>query len=159
MEQKSRQLPLLRVAQTDYIAFLALGFPGVIWVIYIAVAYFGFFPDLRGREPLTGAAAPFFLRLGIITTLVGVPLFIWRVRSFQALFAQGAQVAGRITSISFFRDRGRIEYTYTWEGKTYKGYNAVMKTKRTQALEPGTEVILIVDKNHPQRALIRDLYT
>jgi len=158
VEQKTRQPSLLRIIQSDYTALFALGFPAVAWVMYIAIAYFGFFPGLRGRDPLTGADAPFFLYLGIITTLVGVPIFIWRVRSFQTLFAQGVQVTGRITSVSFFRDRGRVEYTYTYEGETYNGGNAIMKTGRTQALQPDTEVVLIVDRSNPKRALIRDLY-
>jgi hypothetical protein len=158
MEQKIQQPSLLRIVQSDFIALLALGFPAVVWVIYIATAYFGLFPDLRGRDPLSGADAPFFLYLGIVTMVVGVPLFIWRVRSFQALFSQGAQVMGRITTVSFFRDRGRVEYTYTYQGKTYSGYNAIMKTARTQALQPDIEVILILDRNNPKRALIRDLY-
>lgn len=158
MEQTTRLPSPFRIAQTDYVAFLALAFPAVFWVIHIATAYFGFFPDLRGREPLTEAAAPFFRHLGIITTLVGVPLFVWRVRSFQALFAQGVPVMGRMTSVSFFRDRGRVEYTYAYEGRTYNGYHVVMKTKRTQALRPDTEVMLIVDRSNPKRALIRDVY-
>ena len=33
-----------------------------------------------------------------------------------------------------------------------------LKTGRTKALQPGDEVMLIVDRDNPKRALIRDLY-
>lgn len=158
MERNIQKPSVLRIIQSDYTALFAVAFPVIAWVIYVATAYFGFFPGLRGRDPLTGASAPFFFYLGLVTTLIGVPVFIWRVRSFQALFARGVEVPGRVASISFYRDRGRVEYAYTYEGNTYQGGNAIMKTGRTKALQPGDEVVLIVDKDNPKRALIRDLY-
>ncbi|TEU11420.1 MAG: DUF3592 domain-containing protein [Anaerolineales bacterium] len=158
MGQEIRQPSPLRIIQSDYVALLAALFPIVSWVMYVATAYFGFFPGLRGRDPLTGADAPFFLYLGIITTLIGIPLLVWRIRSFQAMFTRGVEVPGRITNISFYRDRGRVEYAYTYQGQTYQGGNAVRKTGRTKALQPGGEVVLIVDRDNPKRALIRDLY-
>jgi hypothetical protein len=148
-----------RVLQSDFIALGSILFPAVMWGMYIVIAYFGFFPGFRGHDPIQGSeGAPAFLYLGIITTLIGVPLFVWRWRSFQSVFARGRVVTGRIASVSFSRDRGRVEYSYEYSGQRYHGGNAIMKTKRTKALQEGDEVELIVDPENPKRALIRDLY-
>jgi hypothetical protein len=158
MKHGNRQPPVLRIVQSDYIALLAVLAPVVAWGMYIATAYFGFFPGLRGDDPLTGADAPFFLYAGVAVTLIAIPLLTVRVRSFQSLFRRGVELPGRITDISFYRDRGRIEYTYSYQGQTYQGANAIQKTGRAQALQPGAEVTLLVDPDKPDRALIRDLY-
>ena len=151
---------IVRIIQSDYIALLGILFPLVSLIMYIAVAYFGFFPGFRGRDPIQGTeGAPLFFNLFVIGLVVGIPALVWRFRTIQKVFINGAEVTGKIESISFFRDRGNVVYSYQYDGKPYSGGNAIMKTARTKALSPGMEVILIVDKSNPKRALIRDLYT
>jgi len=156
---KKSKPALIRIVQSDYIALLGVLLPLVFLAMYIAIAYFGYFPGLRGRDPIQGTeGAPLFLYGFIITLLIGVPVVIWRFKSIQNAFLNGMEVAGKIESISFFRDRGNVVYSYEYQGKSYSGGNAIMKTARTRALAPGMEIILVVYKNDPQRALIRDLY-
>lgn len=158
MQQKNQQFSLLSVVQSDYATFLALISPTVTWTIYIALANWGYFPGLRGREALGSEAAPFFLYAGLVTTLIGILLFVWRLHFFRTLYRHGVQVVGCITSVSFMRDRGRIEYIYMVEGETYSSCATVMKTARTRALMPETPVTLLVDHINPQRSLLVDLY-
>ena len=158
MEKVSMQPSIFRIIQSDYTACLAVMASLVVWGMYIATEYFGFFPGLGGRNPLTGEDASFFLILGIITTLIFTPRLIWRIRSFQIIFSRGIEVSGHITNIRFNRDRGRVEYTYTYQGQTYQAGNGVFKTKRTKAIQQGDEVVLMVDRDNPKRAIIRDIY-
>jgi hypothetical protein len=132
--------------------------PAVTWTIYIVIANLGYFPALRGHEALGSKATPFFLHAGLVTTLIGILLFVWRLHFFRTLYRHGVQVAGCITSVSFHRDRGRIEYIYLCEGRTYSSCAAVMKTARTRGLAPETAVTLLIDQSNPQRSLIFDLY-
>jgi hypothetical protein len=67
-------------------------------------------------------------------------------------------VYGVITSIAFRRDRGKAEYSYTFQGQTYTAGSAVMKNGRTKQLRTGAEVALVVDPTAPERATIRELY-
>lgn len=158
MKKVSMQPSIFRIIQSDYTAGLAVMAPLVMWGMYIATEYFGFFPGMGGRNPLTGEDASFFLILGIITTLIFIPLLIWRVRSFQIIFSRGIEVSSHITNIRFNRDRGRVEYTYTYQGQIYQAGNSIHKTKRTKALQQGDEVALMVDPDNPKQSLIRDLY-
>ena len=150
---------VFRIIQSDYVALLGVLVPLVSLIMYIAVAYFGYFPGFRGRDPIQGTeGAPLFLNLFIAGLVLGVPLAIWRIRSIQQLFSKSVEVVGQITQVSFHRDRGRVEYSYTYQSKAYTGGNAIMKTGQTQKLRSGDQVVLLVNPDDPKRALIRDLY-
>lgn len=150
---------LMRIVQLDLLALFGILVPVVALVMYVAVAYFGFFPGLRGRDPIQGTAgAPIFLYLFLAGVVIGLPLAYWRIRAIQQMFAQGAEVAGQITGVAFYRDRGRVEYTYTYQGKPYAARNAIMKTSATKQLRTGQQVVVLVSPDRPQHAVIRDLY-
>jgi hypothetical protein len=151
---------LVRIIQSDFIAMLGVLAPAVFLVAYIAIAYFGFLPGFRGHDPIQGTeGAPFFLYGFIVTLILGIPAVIWRFKTIQKVFASGTEVVGKIENVYFRRDRGNVVYRYEYQGKSYSGVNAIMKNSRTQALMPGMEIVLIVDKDDSGRALIRDLYT
>ncbi len=150
---------IVRIIQSDYLALLGVLVPAVSLVMYVSVAYFGYFPGFRGHDPIQGTeGAPLFLYMFIVGLVVGLPLAFWRIRSIQQMFAKSAEVVGQITNISFFKDRGRVEYSYTYQNQNYSGGNAIMKTGKTQQLRSGSQVVLLVNPDEPKHALIRDLY-
>jgi hypothetical protein len=150
---------LIRIIQSDYIAMLGVLAPVVFLGMYIAVAYFGFLPGFRGHDPIQGTeGAPFFLYGFIVMLILGIPAVIWRFKSIQSVFANGVEVVGKVELVHFRRDRGNVVYRYEHQGKQFAGVNAIMKNARTQELQPGMDIILIVSKDDPGRALIRDLY-
>jgi 20S proteasome alpha/beta subunit len=51
-----------------------------------------------------------------------------------------------------------VDYVYSHQGQKYASGNAIHKVKQTLALKVGEQVVLIVDRNNPKRAFIRDLY-
>jgi hypothetical protein len=149
----------IRIVQSDYLAALAILVPFVLLVLYIAIAYFSFLPGFRGRDPIQGTqGAPFFFYGTICALVVGVPVLLWRIKTIRDMFARGVEVPGQVTRLSFSRDRGKVEFAYTYQGQAYTGRNAIMKTGRTKALTPGSEVLLIVDPAKPTHALVRGLY-
>lgn len=138
---------------------LGVLFPIVFLAMYIAVAYFGFLPGFRGHDPIQGTeGAPFFLYGFIVTLILGIPAVIWRLKTIQNVFANGEEVVGKVEDIHFRRDRGNVVYRYEYQGKAYTGVNAIMKNARTQSLIPGMDIVLLVSRDDPARALIRDLY-
>ncbi len=161
MAEARRRPSLVRIILSDYIAFLAVLFPLVFWGIFIATAFFGGAPALRGRggrDPIPPEAAPFFLYASLIVTLLGVAILIWRIRSFQSVFTRGVSVPGRILRVSLARDRGRVEYQYSYQDQTYRAAHAVHKAGRARALRPNDAVTVVVDPENPRRAFIHDLY-
>ncbi len=149
----------LRVIQSDYLALLGLLFPAVFFVMYIAVAYFGYFPGLRGRDPIQGTeGAPIFLYGFIIGAIIGIPLSLWRYKRIQTIFLNGITLVGKIEGVFWYRDRGSIDISYQYEGKSFLKPNPIMKNARTRAFTKGMDVAVVVNKDDPNQAVIRDLY-
>ena len=146
--QGSQTASILKIIQTDYAAFLAILVPVVLWGLYGMLL-------VMGRTPAT---LQVFLTASAVITLVGVFVLVWRIQTIRALFRDGVQTAATISNIFFYRDRGRIDYGYTFEGQKYLSRNAVHKVKQIQALSVGEQVAVLVDRNNPKRACIRDLY-
>ncbi len=149
---------IVRIIQSDYIATLSIIAPLVFLGMYLVITVFGFFPGLRGRDPISADGAPFFFWGAIVALLVGLPLAYWRVKRVTGVFGRGQTVTGVVEDVKFFRDRGSVVYVYHLDGQRYVGMNTINKTQRTTQLMKGVEVALVVDKSNPKRAFIRDLY-
>lgn len=143
----NRQVSLARIVSTDYVSSVALLFPLVIWGMYLAFLFL---------DP--GVVADFISFAGA-ATILGLIVLLWRVRSMQGILRDGLEEAATISGTGFWRGRGRLEYIYLHQGEKYESGNAVQKNKRTQTLQVGDQVVVLVDRNNPKRALLRDLYT
>ena len=151
---------VLRIVQSDLIALLGFLAPLVFLVLTGAMAVNGSLPAFRGHDVILWAdAGPSFVIMTLAAFVIGFSLAIWRIRGITGVFARGAEVPGRVTSVWFTKDRGTVKYEYAYQGRDYTGANGIMKTGRTAKLVPGMELTLVVDSRDPGRALIRDLYT
>jgi hypothetical protein len=152
--------PQPRIAQilkNDFLALLLLLAPVVTWGIYVAKA--SGVLSKPGRAATDSGPSPVFLAIAVGLTLLCLTILILRIRGMQRLFATGKVVTGRITSIYFADDRGRVEYSYSLGGQQRSGGMALHKTKATAALAEGQEVEILVDPDKPDRSLIARLYS
>jgi hypothetical protein len=144
-----------RVIWTDFIAFFTALMPIIMWAIFIVVATVRAMPDIRwGRGSLT--SAPVYLPM--VFTVVAIPILVWRVWGIRRLFADGIEVPGSVTDVSFFRGRGYVKYTYRHPDVTYSGYNAIMQTGPAKSLKPGDQVTIVLRRENPKRAAVCELY-
>lgn len=157
MNSKVSKPSLARIVTSDHIALLTVLCPVVFWLMYLALTYFGYLPNPKGSKLPSDSDRPFFFTLALITTFVCMPLLIWRVRHFQTVFANGEAVNGRIAKVSFFRGRGRIEFTYTYAGRQYDATNTLDEAS-APAFKEGDEVVVVVSRSNPKRSYIRDLF-
>jgi hypothetical protein len=103
-------------------------------------------------------AVRLFLPLAIGVTVIGVPVLVRRYRTISSVFAEGEQTKGEITGIGFFRGRGVVKYSYTFQGQKQASDNAINKNGRTRKLRVGQKVTVLVDPNDPKRAFIQEIY-
>jgi hypothetical protein len=155
-----RQKPsLFRVIIIDRWAFVLALIPIVFWGLIGLAQIFGVVPDLRwGRDPMTAEDALLLMPIAAGITIITIPLCVWRVRVVWNLLTKGMLVAGSVTNLVFFRDRGRVDYHYTYEGQEWKAQAGVMKVKRTQALATRKDITIVVDPKKPGRTLIWELF-
>jgi hypothetical protein len=158
LEKHLRKPSVLRVIWTDYVACLAMLALVIGWAIFIVLATFGILPDItgRGRDPITHAPADIYMAIGF--TVVATPVLLWRIRLIRHIFANGIEVPGVITGISFMGGRGWVKYAYTYRGLHFGGYNAISQTGPARALRPGDQVTIVFRPDSPEQAEIRELY-
>ena len=144
----NRQPSLLKIITIDYIAFLGWLFPVVMWGIYIALIVLGNIKANDFTLPIIFA----------VISVVALAILMWRIQVFNTVFSDGIETTATINNVSFFRDRGRVDYVHTYQGQKYVSGNAIHKVKQTLALKVGEQVVLMVDRNNSKRAFIRDLY-
>lgn len=153
------QPSFISIIKNDYAALLGVIFPLIGCGLYFATNVLGLsFTSRSGTSLAADNAGHIFLALALGLTLLGVALLVWRVKMLQEVFANGQEVVGHITNLSFFKDRGRVEYSYTFNQQTYQSGNAIMKNRQTEAFGEGREIVLIVTAANPRRAFIKDLY-
>jgi hypothetical protein len=140
------RLSILRMIETDYISYMAVLAPVVLAGVYV-------FGLLTGREVTN---TYLYVMAGI--TLAGIFALIWRYRLFTSVFEDGQQAQATISHISFHRDRGKVEYVYTYMGESYKSSTTIHKISRVMNLQVDEKVIVMIDRNNPKQAFIRDLY-
>ena len=139
---------IFKIITIDYAAFMAALFPIVFWGMYLLLLALKNNPaDLRTYPAIAS-----------VVTIISILVLIWRIRLFFTIFGDGLEASATISNVSFYRDRGRVNYVYTHQGQKYASGNLVHKVKQTRLIEVGDEVIVMVDRNKPKRAYIRDLY-
>lgn len=145
-----------RIISTDYWALVGVIIPCIGLGLWIANAFFGF-PGKLGGAPLP-PNHPFFLILATAGVIAGAIILTRRRSYFDNLFASGHRMQGTVTSIWFLKDRGRVEFTFDYQGQPRRAGSALHRTKRTSALRPQQSVTVLVDPAQPSKAIILDLY-
>lgn len=144
----NKQPSLLKIITIDYVAFLGWLFPAILWGMYIGLI-------ILGNVKMNDIVLPIIFAT---ITVIALAVLVWRVQIFNTVFSDGIETIATISNVSFFRDRGRVDYVYTYQGQKHASGNAIHKVKETIALNIGEQVVLVVDRNNPKRAFIRNLY-
>jgi len=146
---------IYRIVKNDYTAMAAvivLFLVGIVSIAYGAYLYW------QPHEQINMNLIIYITPIVAISLFMATVVLIWRIQRIQSTFETGQIVQGHIYTLSFFRDRGRIEYIYTYQDKKHLSWNAIMKTKQATALNSGDAVTIAVNPTNPKIAFVRELY-
>lgn len=138
---------LLKILLNDYTAFVA--------TVFIIIFGVGFFIYLALE---TVQITDNFFIITLAVTFISLLILSWRVRLFYIIFADGLETPATISYVSFFRDRGRVDYIFSYHGQKFTAGNIVRRGRLAKSYKVGDEVVVMIDRNNPNRAYIRDLY-
>ena len=144
--QDGKELTLKRILWTDYTAYalamLVVGF----WLAILVLLF-----TRQGAPDLL-----YYLAIAAtVFALVGISL---RFKQLQRIFQADQQADGLVERVWFMRDRGRVEFSYTFQGEKYLSASSLHRTKETLAIQIGDKITLVVDPKRPRRAYVRHLY-
>jgi hypothetical protein len=137
---------LLRIIDSDYTAAMAILVPVIFWLMFWLLGVLGLGDPRIPRDLVMGLTAASLL------------LLAWRCWLISRIFDRGVETPGEIEQVWFYRDRGRLSFTFTWEGQKLAKNTTIPKNNYTETLRKGQAITLIVDRNQPKRAFLRDLY-
>ena len=138
------------IVKSDYSALLAGIIPILCWGLYVVSLVLGsmgieLVRHRHGTEQvLTGGDSGPMLMIAALTTVVLLPLCFLRVKDVTKLFATGTLAAGRITDISFHKDRGSIAFSYDVGNSTKTASAAVHQSAAVKRLRVGQMVDVVV---------------
>ena len=146
-----------RALNTDVLTVAILAGFVLTWGLYFLVDGAYLVPPWRSAsdEGVTGSG---LWKVAVAVTVLLLPLLAYRIHMFMSAFESGQLYRGRITDIEFFRNRGRVSFTYEVDGKEISVVAPVMKNARSKALLVGQEVDVVVHPVNPGRAFVLDLY-
>ena len=143
----NEDIPLWRIVRNDYgaLVLLLVSPMGTVFA-------FGKWKALSADERSWAA--------GIAGGLAFVCLFLlWRrVRGIRETLNTGMRVPGRIVSVFFHEDRGRVEFEYQYAGPRTAGV-AITKNAGTSLLAAGLPIDLVVHPERPDEPLVLGLYS
>lgn len=151
-------LSVKKLFKNDYLVVLAVACSTVPGLLYLLGSRFGFMVGRRGVVEVSATELrgwPFWIA---VIAGVSVVLLISRVVWIKGILENGSTIGGRIDKVWHHRDRGRIEYEYTFQGRAYRSWAAISVSADNRHLKNGDTIEVVVDRNHPQRALLKQLY-
>ena len=141
--------PSLRaIIWTDWPALACLAGIFIMWLLY------WLYPLINYRA----AFDPDLIYTPIISSIILAALLLWRTTRIYTLFKNGLAYTDLITKVHLAKDRGRVEFKYQLDNKTFSSWTPVHKTKQVLALNPGQSVSILVSPTSPSKAIIKDLY-
>jgi len=154
------QVSIRKIILNDYAAFLMTVGGPVMLALSAFTALFGFIPRLRrrGGRVVDPELAQIFCVVAVILTVILLVQLARRIARTKAILVSGPRVKAKVLEIAFIKDRGRVEFEYTLDGRQYTTGTAIMKNKRTTAIHPGDELDAAIDRANPARAYLVDLY-
>lgn len=97
-----------------------------------------------------------YLFIGLLVfEFIGALLIILNFRSFNHDVESTKAI---VSSTWYMRSRKMITFTYTVNGNEYKKTNALWAWKYVRAIRNGDELEICYKVDHPNKALIKDMY-
>jgi len=141
---KRKRPSILRILNTDFFAGVGLAAPVFLWIGYIML---GIFQKLPWLGWMCVASIP-----------IGIGVAVYRCWTIISIFERGEEVDAVLSGTWFRKERGWVEFDYTFQGEVYHSGCSIMKTEQSIRLEKGQTVTLVFDPRKPQRVFVRDLF-
>lgn len=106
---------------------------------------------------LLDVSSGYLLAAGIFT-LCTPPLAFWRYRRVRFILRNGILLRGEVRRNLLQGGRGRLEFSYSVNGRDYIGLQPFLRVPEAERLNPGTTVRVRIDPGAPHHALLPALF-
>ncbi len=128
------------------------------WGLLLPTAHLGHLPLGIGQITFSPNELALMRRLAGIFTLVGLPLWLLRVRFFRQVLAHSLENWGEVTRIDTYWWGRRVQFYYFCQGAKLHGQNFSLRTRAVMKLATADPVLIVFDQFEPGRSLMMDLF-
>lgn len=136
---------LSAVIRRDY---LVAAFSGSTLLFWLAAA---------GMRLILGGSFGYTLAAAAVT-IVAVPLTLLRLARVSRLLKNGKGVRGEVRHAFYQGIRGRLEFSYSANGKDYFALHPFLRSPNMPRLNPGTTIRVLIDPRAPYRATVPAIF-
>ena len=150
-EMKTNRPSFFQIIRSDGVS----SFFAHLSIIFIAIALYLYFSAERYFT--------IFQWFSIAISILFLVAIFFRYTRITSVFEDGIEVSGVITEVYIedwkysYRDNSHIRFTYELEGEKYQSHNGTSEGK-AQSLAVGQSVTILVDRNNPKRAFVKELF-
>ena len=148
-----KSITLRQVSSCDTVAFVARTLLISVWVLLSAILIYA---RLSGRKPEESPAEIAFIMATFSAAFLAVILS--RRAKVKRLVREGTPVRGAVSSCSRYQFFVNIGVDFTWRGQPVKRVIQLPAVSAATSIMSRGHVTLMVDPEHPQRMVIRELY-
>lgn len=135
-----------RIISNDYVTYTCIAFL-LICLIVILVSSF-----------LTAGGTAIFLLFLVIGSMIAGTIVVARLALFYRIFNFGTGVEAVISRVVCFRNQISVSLQYGYQGELRTCKQIFLKNAATSRYSVGDEVVVLIDPNNPQRAVIKELF-
>lgn len=154
----ARKVSFRRALRNDNPCCILAIFPFVFLGLGLFIFFSGWTPTRRGPRDMGATFNLLALLVGALLSLGFAGGVAARFSLLRRILAAGLDVEATIVDLRFDRGRGRVQYRYAWDGRTYVDGHAIMESKDARSLQPGGLLRVAVDPRRPSRAVPIDLF-
>jgi hypothetical protein len=150
---------ITKIIWSDFASLSCLVIPAVVLAIAIEDRFIGVLAPIlsRGRAG-TGHSHVFFFSLAPWIAGLSLLLLALRLGVFFKCFSRGTVVPGVIMAVPVIKDRGTLRYAYLFDDQELQRANFVHRSAAVKRLCPGDHVDVVVQRDKPSRAFVKQLY-
>ncbi len=143
---------ILKIIQGDSLAASALG----AFAFMLVVTIFSLFTNrIMNEDGLNSTTLAFATAAAFLLAIVVV---FARVKYVTELFENGSEVKARITSCKTHKANMKLTLRYTYLSQEYEKKFDQVITMKTKRFINENEAVLVVDRERPERFILRDAY-
>jgi len=149
---------LLRFLLVDPFALLAGLVLLATWGMLLPAAWLGYLPLGIGRLVFSPTEVILLRRLAGLLTLMALPVWGLRVRTFALATARPIESWGEITRVDTYWWGRRVRFFYFCQGVKLHSQNFSLRTRAAMKLATADPVLVVYNEFLSSRALMQDLY-
>ncbi len=99
----------------------------------------------------------FYMTLCLVILIIAIIWFSYRYSTVKYFVSHAVEVEGVVSQVFTSSSLARINIKFNYEEKSYQFSQSTYSTRAVGLIKSGEKIICLIDKRHPEKAMIKRL--